>query len=115
MNALDIFTLLSTANEGISQATLQAGYFQKPLVTTTIGGLPEVCLQGDTGILVPPSSPEKVASAVLKLFDDPLERRAMGQRARKLVENKFTMQHTLDQMENIYHQLIPDEKPLRNM
>ncbi len=115
MNALDIFTLLSTANEGISQAALQAAYFQKPLVTTTIGGLPEVCIQGDTGILVPPNSPEKVASAILKLFDDPPSRREMGRRARKLVENKFTLKHTLDQMENVYRELIPDGKSLRDM
>ena len=38
--ALDIFALLSTAHEGISQASLQAAYLRKPLITTTIGGPP---------------------------------------------------------------------------
>jgi len=104
--ALDIFALLSTANEGISQSVLQAAYLQKPLITTTVGGLPEVCLQGETGILVPPNSPEKVASAVLKLLDDPPFRREMGRRARRLVEDNFTIQRTLDQMETIYRQLV---------
>ena len=61
--AMDIFALLSTANEGISQATLQASYLEKPLITTSIGGLPEVCLDGETGIVVPPFSPEKIAEA----------------------------------------------------
>lgn len=104
--ALDIFTLLSTANEGISQACLQAAYLQKPLVTTTIGGLPEVCRNQETGILVPPGRPKEVASAVLSLYDDPEKRDLMGKRARQLVENKFTMQHTLDLMEEVYKKIF---------
>ncbi|NGX39806.1 MAG: N-acetyl-alpha-D-glucosaminyl L-malate synthase [Chlamydiae bacterium] len=105
MGALDIFTLLSTANEGISQASLQAAYLQKPLITTTVGGLPEVCRNNETGLLVPPSSPKEVAAAVLELYDDPELRISLGLRARRLVENKFTMKHTLDQMEQVYLKL----------
>jgi glycosyltransferase involved in cell wall biosynthesis len=102
MAALDIFALLSTANEGISQACLQAAYLEKPLITTTVGGLPEVCRNQETGILVPPGSPKEVAAAVLSLYDDPETRPFMGKNARRLVENKFTMEHTLDQMQQIY-------------
>ncbi len=104
--ALNIFTLLSTANEGISQACLQAAYLERPLVCTTIGGLPEVCRNQETGILVPPHSPKEVASAVLSLYDEPEKRVVMGKRARQLVENNFTLQHTLDQMEQVYQKLI---------
>jgi glycosyltransferase involved in cell wall biosynthesis len=105
LGALDIFTLLSTAHEGISQASLQAAYLKKPLITTTIGGLPEVCLDGVTGILVPPSSPEKVAEAVLHLASDPKLRQVYGNAASKLVEEKYTLQHTLDQMEQVFLRL----------
>jgi glycosyltransferase involved in cell wall biosynthesis len=99
--ALDIFALLSTAHEGISQASLQAAYLKKPLITTTIGGLPEVCLDGLTGIQVPPSSPEKVAEAVLRLASNPPLRESYGIAGCKLVEEKFMMQHTLHQMEKV--------------
>lgn len=102
MGALDIFLLLSTAHEGVSQASLQAAYLEKPLITTPIGGLPEVCLEGKTGLLVPPHAPEEVAKAVRKLFHDPLLRRELGQNGRRLVEERFTMQHTLDQMEELF-------------
>lgn len=102
IGALDIFTLLSTAHEGISQASLQAAFLKKPMITTTIGGLPEVCLDGNTGILVPPSSPEKVAEAVLRLASDPQLRQKFGAAGHQLVEEKFTMQHTLDQMEQVF-------------
>jgi len=100
--ALDIFTLLSTAHEGISQASLQAAYLNKPLITTTIGGLPEVCLDGMTGIQVPPSSPQKVAEAVLRLASDPELRKAYGEAAARLVDKQYTLKHTLDQMEQVF-------------
>jgi len=102
IGALDIFALLSTAHEGISQASLQAAFLKKPMITTTIGGLPEVCLDGVTGILVPPSSPEKVAEAVLRLASDLQLRQKYGAAGHQLVEEKFTMQHTLDQMEQVF-------------
>jgi glycosyltransferase involved in cell wall biosynthesis len=111
ISALDVFLLLSTAHEGISQASLQAAFLEKPLVTTHIGGLPEVCLHNETGIVVPPFSPEKVAEAVLTLAADAGLRKTMGQNARQLVENKFTFDHTLDGMESVYSML--DHNKLR--
>lgn len=106
ISALDIFTLLSTGHEGISQASLQAGFLQKPMVTTTIGGLPEVCIEGKTGILVPPFSPEKVAEAVIKLKSDPDLRKQMGENAKLLVVEKFTYAQMLDSMEAVYRKVM---------
>ncbi len=105
--SMDIFMLLSTANEGISQATLQASYLERPLITTTVGGLPEVCLHEKTGIVVPPFSPEKIAEAVRILGSDPALRRAYGQSGKAHVIEKFTLKKTLDQMEEVYAQVYP--------
>lgn len=100
--AMDIFLLLSWANEGVSQASLQAAWFEKPLVTTTVGGLGEVCLDGETGIQVPKRDPVAVACAVKRLYEDPSLRRQLGIRAKELVLERFTLSHTLDRMEEIY-------------
>jgi glycosyltransferase involved in cell wall biosynthesis len=102
ISALDIFLLLSTAHEGISQASLQAAYLEKPLVTTSVGGLPEVCLEGVTGMIVPPFHPKKVAEAVMHLVERPNLCKEYGQNGKKLVEEKFTFASTLDRMEMIY-------------
>lgn len=102
LKALDLFVLLSTAHEGVSQAILQAAYLEKPLVATATGGLGEVCLDQVTGLQVPPFSPEPVAAAVRRLQGSPSLCRQLGQNARKLVEEKFTLAHTLDQMEEVY-------------
>ncbi len=103
--AMDVFALLSTANEGVSQASLQAALLGKPLITTPTGGLDEVCLEGVTGLQVPCKSPESVAHAILRLKKDLPLCKELGANARQLVLEKFTMQSTLDQMEAIVHSL----------
>jgi glycosyltransferase involved in cell wall biosynthesis len=100
--AMDIFVLLSTAHEGVSQASLQAAYLERPLVTTGVGGLPEVCIDGQTGFVVPAFSPKSVAKAVEKLADNPCLRKQFGTQAKLLVEEKFMFERTLDQMEKVY-------------
>ena len=105
--ALDLFALLSTAHEGVSQAMLQAALLKKPLIGTPTGGIPEVCKDGKTGILVPNFSPEKVAEAVLKIKKDKDMAKKMGQEAHLLVKRSFTMEHMLDQMETIYNKVCP--------
>src|SRR5262249_21224065 len=91
--AMDIFALLSTANEGISQASLQAAYLERPLITTAVGGLPEVCISGKTGLIVPPFDPEKTAAAVLDLSKNVCLRQTLGSQAKTLVMEKFTVEH----------------------
>ena len=105
IRAMDVFVLLSTAHEGVSQASLQAAYLERPLVTTTVGGLPEVCLNEKTGLVVPPFSPDSVAKAVIRLVDNPHLRTQFGSQAKQLVEEKFLLQHTLDAMEKVYQSL----------
>lgn len=102
IQALDLFSLLSTAHEGVSQAILQAAYLERPLLATPIGGLCEVCIDGKTGLSVPPLSPEKIAEGVLKLKKDPNLRLEFGREAKKLILEKFTLKHTLDEMERVY-------------
>jgi glycosyltransferase involved in cell wall biosynthesis len=103
--AMDIFLLLSWAHEGVSQASLQAAWLEKPLITTNVGGLGEVCLHEVTGFQVPVQDACSVAEAVKKLSDSPLLRRQMGIAAKQLVRQKFTLSHTLDQMEFLYEKL----------
>ncbi len=102
IGALDLFALLSTAHEGVSQAILQAAYLSKPLLATSVGGLGEVCIDSVTGMTVAPFSPKQVADAVLKMKEDKLLCRQFGTKAQHLVLEKFTLKHTLDQMEQIY-------------
>jgi glycosyltransferase involved in cell wall biosynthesis len=105
IGALDAFVLLSTKSEGVSQALLQAAYLARPLVATPTGGLKEVCIDQETGRIVPPHSPGEVANAILDIYAHPAQAAQWGASARRLVEKEFTAEKMLEQMENVYHSL----------
>jgi glycosyltransferase involved in cell wall biosynthesis len=102
IEVMSIFTLLSWAHEGVSQASLQAAYLKKPLITTETGGLKEVCLHEKTGLLVPVRAPEAVAQAILRLAADAGLRSEWGSNAKSLVEEKFLFERMLHEMEKVY-------------
>lgn len=102
LGALDVFALLSTAHEGVSQAILQAAYLAKPLIATATGGLCEVCKDQETGFQVSPFSPKQVAEAVRTLKEDTSLLQTLGQNAQSLVKSKFTITHMLNEMEEVY-------------
>jgi glycosyltransferase involved in cell wall biosynthesis len=104
--SLNVFALLSTAHEGVSQASLQASYLQKPIIGTPTGGIKEVCIDYETGIQVDPFSPLQVKEAVLKLKNSPDLCSSMGIKAKELVLRKFTYKQMLDRMEGIYSMII---------
>jgi glycosyltransferase involved in cell wall biosynthesis len=102
LSALDVFLLLSYAHEGVSQASLQAAFLEKPLITTSVGGLKEVCLHGKTGLQVAVDSPKEVADAVVKFYESKELRQQLGKNAKQHVERHFSYLRMLDQMEKIY-------------
>ena len=105
INALDVFTLLSTAHEGVSQASLQAPFLQKPIIATKTGGLKEVCIDNKTGIQVPVFSSRDVANAILQLQKDKKLIEGYAQRAKEL-SVKFSENIMIDEMEKVYNKLI---------
>lgn len=106
LHALDAFALLSTANEGVSQAILQAAYLAKPLIATDVGGLGEVCLHRKTGLQVDPFSPDQVAQAVLELKENRDLRQDLGFQGKMLVEEHFTFTQTICKMEEVYQEVL---------
>ncbi|MBN2479887.1 MAG: glycosyltransferase family 4 protein [Parachlamydiales bacterium] len=103
--ALDVFTLLSTAHEGVSQASLQAAFLKKPLIATPTGGLKEICVDNVTGIQVPIFSPEKVKNAILKIKNEEMLKNNFSKNAHEL-SLKFSIKSMLDQMQEVYNQLF---------
>ncbi len=62
-----------------------------PVITTSVGGIPELVSEGVTGFLVPPDNEEMLASRLRVLVADSELRIRMGQQARKLVEQRFNL------------------------
>ena len=72
--------------EGLGMVFLEAAACGRPVVAGTSGGAPEAVLDGETGTVVDPRSPDAVADAICGLLDDPARARAMGAAGREWVE-----------------------------
>jgi glycosyltransferase involved in cell wall biosynthesis len=63
---------------------------EKPVVATSVGGLPEAVDDGRTGFVVPPRDERALADAVVRLLEDPALRRAMGAAGRRKLEREWS-------------------------
>lgn len=91
MAAIDIY-VNSSEQEGVSLTILEAMASRRPVVATAVGGTPEVVVDRQTGLLVPPRSPRSLAAALDTLVDDPQRRQTMGEAGRSRVERHFSLQ-----------------------
>jgi len=102
---MDVFVLASYANEGVPQSLLQALAMARPVVGTTVGGIPEVIVEEDTGLLVSPRDPQSLAGAMGRLLEAPDLRRELGRRGRQLVMERFSMEQMAAEIEAVYEVL----------
>lgn len=99
--AADLFCLASRWEEAFGWVLAEAMSFQKPVVATHVGAIPEVVQNGVTGILVPPQNPRELAAAILKVLDHP-DRQRMGEAARQRVEELFDLRSMVRQLIHEY-------------
>ena len=103
--ALDMLVLPSLW-EGLPNVVLEAMAAGLPVVATAVGGTPELVVEGETGLLVPPRDPAALAQAILTLLNDPELARRLGKNGRYRATTQFTIQQMVQQTENLYQQLI---------
>lgn len=77
--------------EGLGVALLEAAASCVPAVATGVGGIPEVVVDGVTGLLIPPGDPPALAAAMDRLVHDTELRRRLGVQAREWVEARFSI------------------------
>ena len=99
---MDVVAMASYAHEGVPQAVLQALAMGKPVVGTTVGGIPEVIVPGETGLLVPPKDAPALAAALRRLDEHPEQRTEMGRRGRELVMQKYSLEQMALAVERVY-------------
>lgn len=82
--------------EGLPLVFVEAAASGLPLVGGDAGGVKDAVHDGETGLLVDGREPAQTADAINSLLDDPEAARAMGDRARAMVEKSFTWEHISD-------------------
>lgn len=76
--------------EGMPLVILEAMAESVPVVASAVSGIPEVVADGETGWLVPPEDPPRLASALRQALDDAADARRRGEAGRRRVEEAFT-------------------------
>ncbi len=102
IDQVSLVVVPSRGSETMSQVAVQAAFQERPVVASRIGGLPEVVLDGATGLLVNENDGDELASAVASLLSDPGRARKMGARGRRHAEKNFSMEHYIDTIDQLY-------------
>jgi glycosyltransferase involved in cell wall biosynthesis len=92
--------------EGSPLAIMEFMAGGRPIVATSVGGVPDLIEDGVHGRLVPPGSPEALAQAIAELLRDPARAAQMGQRARERRESEFGVGAMVARIEALYRQLL---------
>ncbi len=104
-HSLDLFVIPSVEGDTIPQVLMQALAVGLPVVSTTVGSIPDVVRNGETGYVVPPRDAAALADRIRDLVDNPALRSRMGEAGRALVDRSYSLDRMLDELERIYQRV----------
>ena len=105
MADLDVFVLPSLW-EGFGLVLLEAMAAGRPIVASAVGPIPEIVVDGVTGLLVPPGDPAALAEAITRLLRDPELAAALGRAGRARVERELRLDTMVERTEALYAELL---------
>ncbi len=101
LKAFDIFTL-SSVKEGLPYVLLEAGLAKRPVISSNVGGIPDIIENKKTGILITPKAPEQLADAITLFVKNKDVREKMGLTLCKKVEIEFSQEKMLKKTALLY-------------
>ncbi len=105
MKTADIFVMSSTM-EGLGTSLLDAMGCARPIVATDTGGIPEVVVDDETGLLVPPRHADALADALITLLKDEERARRYATAGYERVHRRFSVDHMVRETIGVYEELI---------
>lgn len=99
--AMDIFVLPSTCEEAFGMVLIEAMSMSRPVIGTTVGGIPDIIRDGVDGLLVPPGDAGAIAAAVRRLISDTALRAKISEEGRRTVEARFSEEVMAEQFDRL--------------
>lgn len=92
--------------EGTQTGIIPIAYaFKKPVVVTNVGSIPEVVDEGVTGYVVPPKDPDSLANAIVKILNNDLLRKKMGENAYQKMKNELSWDLVAEETCKVYNKV----------
>ncbi|MFN8373156.1 MAG: glycosyltransferase family 4 protein [Anaerolineae bacterium] len=108
LSACDILILPSDM-EALPTVLIEAGAAGLPCVASDVGGASEIVKDGETGFMIPPRNPDALAAALKRLLDDPAFAKAMGDKARAMVLERFTLSKQALELVELYARVVAEQ------
>lgn len=97
--------VLPSYNEGLPMALLEAMAAGLPAISTPVGGIPEVVIHDQTGLLVPPGDVDSLAEALKTLYDNRGTRQRLGKSGRELVSQRYGTEASIESIVKVYNEI----------
>jgi len=97
--------VLPSYYEGLPTTIMEAMSCGLPVIATDVLGTSELVVDGKTGFLVPPKSPDKLSVKILDLLNDKNLRKTMGNNSRELIKEKYDWNIIERNIERLYYEL----------
>src|SRR5438876_972842 len=107
MHALDAFAMPSIW-EGFGLVLLEAMAAARPIVASRVATIPEVVVDGETGVLVPAGDEVALADALALLADEPALAGRLGEAGRERLRRQFSIDKMVGDTELLYRELLED-------
>jgi glycosyltransferase involved in cell wall biosynthesis len=101
----DVFVLPSE-REGFGRVLVEAMAMGRAIVATAVGGVPDIVLAGETGLLIEPANAAALGDAVRALLDDPPRAARLGAAGRARAESTFSLGAHVDAIERVYDEFL---------
>ncbi len=106
--------ILSSHEEGFSNAILEGMAAGLPMVVTDVGGNSEAVINEETGFVVPARDPKQMSKQILRLALDSKMRASMGQKAKIRLEQHFSLEACVNRYESFYTAILANQLPSKN-
>ncbi len=104
-NTFDI-AVFPSLRESFGVAAIEAQSCEVPVIVSNVGGHPEVVIDGETGIVINPKSPEEIRDAILKLLEDEKLRENIGKKGRKFIKENYEVNSNFNDIDKIYKKIL---------
>jgi glycosyltransferase involved in cell wall biosynthesis len=105
LSGVDV-AVMPSLNEALSNVLLESMAAGRPVVATRVGGTPEALIDGDSGLLVPPGDPGKLAASIATLLNDRVLAERLGRAARHRIADHFSVDRMVQATERLYLDLL---------